>query len=178
MILGPSGCGKTTLLHLIGGLLQAQSGSVEIDGVDLSSYSDSKLDAFRGKNIGLIFQRPHLIRALNVRDNLHLAARLGGVKTSQEEVHDLLKRLQLEHHENSKVNILSQGEQQRLSIARALVNKAPLILADEPTSALDDKNCHRVIDLLAEQSEVYNSTLVIVTHDQRLKDRFTNKIQL
>lgn len=178
LILGQSGCGKTTLLHLIGGLLKSQSGSINVNGTDMSSLSESKLDAFRGKNIGIIFQQSHLIKSLNVEENLEAAQYLSGEKQNSDKVKTILERLNLGAKLKAKPSKLSQGEQQRVAIARALVNSPQLILADEPTSSLDDINCTEVVNLLLEQSKESGATLIIVTHDGRLKSMFENKIEL
>ena len=178
LILGQSGCGKTTLLHLIGGLLKSQSGSINVNGTDMSALSESKLDAFRGKNIGIIFQQSHLIKSLNVEENLEAAQYLSGEKQNTDKVKTILERLNLGAKLKAKPSKLSQGEQQRVAIARALVNSPQLILADEPTSSLDDINCTEVVNLLLEQSKESGATLIIVTHDGRLKSMFENKIEL
>ncbi len=178
LILGQSGCGKTTLLHLIGGLLKSQSGSINVNGTDMSALSESKLDAFRGKHIGIIFQQSHLIKSLNVEENLEAAQYLSGEKQNSEKVKTILERLNLGAKLKAKPSKLSQGEQQRVAIARALVNSPQLILADEPTSSLDDINCTEVVNLLLEQSKESGATLIIVTHDGRLKSMFENKIEL
>ena len=178
LILGQSGCGKTTLLHLIGGLLKSQSGSINVNGTDMSALSESKLDAFRGKNIGIIFQQSHLIKSLNVEENLEAAQYLSGEKQNSDKVKTILERLNLGAKLKAKPSKLSQGEQQRVAIARALVNSPQLILADEPTSSLDDLNCTEVVNLLLEQSKESGATLIIVTHDGRLKSMFENKIEL
>lgn len=178
LILGPSGGGKTTLLHLLAGLLKPSVGTIEISGKSLNDFSGITMDHFRGQHIGIVFQKAHLIRALNVRENIAIAAQMAGTKVQEQTIDALLNRLGLTHRAKAKVNQLSQGEQQRLSIARALVNQPAVIFADEPTAALDDENCHEVITLLEEQSKASGATLVIVTHDQRLKDRFSNQIDL
>jgi len=178
LILGQSGCGKTTLLHLIGGLLKSLSGSINVNGTEMSSLSESKLDAFRGKHIGIIFQQSHLIKSLNVQENLLAAQYLSGEKQNADKVKTILERLNLGAKLKAKPSKLSQGEQQRVAIARALVNSPQLILADEPTSSLDDVNCTEVVNLLLEQSKESGATLVIVTHDARLKSMFDNKIEL
>ena len=178
LILGQSGCGKTTLLHLIGGLLKSQSGSINVNGTDMSALSESILDAFRGKNIGIIFQQSHLIKSLNVEENLEAAQYLSGEKQNSDKVKTILERLNLGAKLKAKPSKLSQGEQQRVAIARALVNSPQLILADEPTSSLDDINCTQVVNLLLEQSKESGATLIIVTHDGRLKSMFENKIEL
>jgi putative ABC transport system ATP-binding protein len=178
LILGQSGCGKTTLLHLVGGLLKSQSGSINVNGTDMSALSESKLDAFRGKHIGIIFQQSHLIKSLNVEENLMAAQYLSGEKQNSEKVRSILERLNLGAKLKSKPSKLSQGEQQRVAIARALVNAPQIILADEPTSSLDDLNCTEVVNLLLDQSKESGATLIIVTHDGRLKSMFENKIEL
>jgi putative ABC transport system ATP-binding protein len=178
LILGPSGVGKTTLLHLLGGILTAQQGKINIAGTDISGYSDSKLDAFRGRNIGIVFQQNHFVDALTVLENVVLAQSLAGKKTNSNLVMSLLERLNIQHKAHAYIKDLSQGEKQRAAIARALINQPKLILADEPTSALDDHNCDEVLDLLYEQAKAVGSALIIVTHDNRLKDKIANRIIL
>lgn len=178
LLLGQSGSGKTTLLHLLGGLLTPQHGEVMIGTTLLKTLSASALDTFRGKNIGIVFQKPHFISALTVEQNLQIAQYLAGEKQDKQRIKTLLGKLNLEHKLKSKTNNLSEGEKQRVAIARALVNRPMVILADEPTSALDDRNCKEVIDLLEMQANQQEATLLIVTHDNRLKERFQNQIIL
>jgi ABC-type lipoprotein export system ATPase subunit len=178
LILGQSGCGKTTLLHLLSGLLKPNSGDVDIENEDISKMSGATLDNFRGANIGIVFQTPHFIEALTVKENLTLTQTLAGKSKDVDKVKTLLVDLGVESKLNAKLNALSVGEKQRVSIARALVNSPALILADEPTSALDDKNCDAVLKLVREQAKKHNSTLLIVTHDNRLKDQFDKRIEL
>lgn len=178
LLLGQSGCGKTTLLHLMAGLLRPKAGKVVINNEDIAQLSESALDKFRGENIGIIFQQSHLIRSLSVEENLLTAQYLAGTKQDKQRVHQILEQLNLGHKLKSKTNNLSQGEQQRVSIGRALVNEPAIILADEPTSSLDDVNCQQVVELLLEQSEASGASLIIVTHDGRLKEMFENKIEL
>lgn len=178
LLLGQSGSGKTTLLHLLGGLLSPNQGDISINNVDLKSLSTSNLDKFRGKNIGIIFQTSHFVKALTVQENLMLAQQLAGVAVSKTRIKELLDRLNVGHKLHSKPHQLSQGEQQRVAIARALVNQPAIILADEPTSALDDQNCDEVIQLLEEQAAAVKATLIVVTHDNRLKEKFEHKILL
>ena len=178
LISGQSGCGKSTLLHLLGGLLKPQVGNIHISDTDITKLSDTKLDYFRGQNIGIVFQQSHLIKALTVEENLLTAQYLAGNGQDKKHVAHILEKLNLEQKLHSKPQNLSLGEQQRVSIARALINEPFLILADEPTSSLDDKNCEEVVQLLLEQSKNSNATLVIVTHDNRLKEVFENQISL
>lgn len=178
LLLGQSGTGKTTLLHLLGGLRKTQQGNVIVDNQDLNQLTTTALDHFRGKKIGIVFQQSHFVASLTVEENLLLAQYLAGNKQDKLIVHDLLDQLNLKHKLQSKPNELSQGEQQRVAIARALVNQPSVILADEPTSALDDDNCNEVIQLLEKQAKQQNATLLIVTHDQRLKSYFNNQIVL
>ncbi len=178
LLLGNSGSGKTTLLHLLGGLRKTTSGQITIDGQDLGKLSESALDKFRGQHIGIIFQQSHFIRALTVRENLRLSQKLANKKPDERQIGATLDRLGILDKADSKPHRLSVGEQQRASIARALVNQPMLILADEPTSALDDHHCTEVIQLIKEQAAAENITLLIVTHDTRLKEVFDRSITL
>lgn len=176
LILGKSGSGKTTLLNLLAGLLQPNQGEVILDGVNLSSFSGQELDLFRGKNIGIVFQKPHLIAALSVRQNLELAHFFS--KKKGQNISQLLSDLGISHKSNASVLTLSEGEAQRVSIARALATSPKLILADEPTSSLDDENTDKVIKLLKSQAAKIGAALVIVTHDQRVKNHVSNFIEV
>lgn len=178
LVLGDSGCGKTTLMHMIAGLLQLQLGTISINGNSIKNLSGAAMDKFRGANIGIIFQAPHFIEALTVNENLQLAQALAGKKKDKIKVQALLDDLGIGHKLNASVKALSQGEKQRVTIARALINEPSIILADEPTSALDDKNCEGVVHLLKEQAKKNNATLLIVTHDNRLTKVFDQKLLL
>ncbi|MDX1479458.1 MAG: ABC transporter ATP-binding protein [Saprospiraceae bacterium] len=178
LLLGASGSGKTTLLHLLAGLRTPQSGSVVIGGTEISKLPTAKLDTFRGQHIGIVFQVPHFVRSLNVEENLALTQSLSGRRVDKDLIRTLLERLNVGDKLKSRPARLSQGEQQRVAIARALVNKPDVILADEPTSALDDENTDEVIRLLEEAAEATQTTLLVVTHDNRLKDKFDKQIIL
>lgn len=178
LLLGESGSGKTTLLHLLGGLLRRYTGNMNVDGQNLNALSESALDKFRGKHIGFIFQKNHLIQALTVEKNLFLPSYLAGVAIRKEYVNELLEILGISQIRKSKVNQLSEGQAQRVAIARSIINKPSVILADEPTSALDDKNCAQVITLLLEVAKANNATLIVATHDQRLKQNISRHILL
>lgn len=178
LITGASGKGKTTLLHLLGGLLKPTSGSIFIDETNITQLPAKKLDHFRGQNVGLILQKSHFIASLNVLENIELASWLTDKTTKHEKAKELLFLLGLEKFAHKPTNDLSIGQQQRVSIARALINEPKLLLADEPTSSLDDENAKVVADLLAGLAKKYKASLIIVTHDQRLKDRFKTSIAL
>lgn len=178
LVLGASGVGKTTLLHLLGGILNLQQGSVNIAGTELDSLSGAHADHFRGQNIGIVFQQNHFVESLNVIENVILAQNLSGKKTDKKKALTLLQRLNIEHKSNQYLRHLSQGEKQRVAIARALINDPKLVLADELTSALDDDNCNEVLNLLEEQASDAGSALIIVTHDTRLKDKIERKVIL
>jgi putative ABC transport system ATP-binding protein len=178
IVLGPSGCGKTTLLHLIAGLLRPSRGRIRVAGQDLSALAPAELDGFRGKNIGIVLQRLHLIRALTVKDNLRLAQSLAGLPVRAERIEHLLFELGIAALATARPDRLSQGEAQRVAIARAVINRPALILADEPTSALDDGNAETVLRLLLTQAEASGATLLIATHDGRLKAHFAHRLEL
>jgi ABC-type lipoprotein export system ATPase subunit len=178
LITGDSGKGKTTYLHLLAGMLQAKTGEIVIDGTNLNNLSNKKRDQFRGQNIGLVFQQSHFLQAFTVLENLEMASTLSSGKANSQKAKELLTRLGLKTQMHKKSHQLSLGQQQRASIARAVINEPKLILADEPTSSLDDKNASQVIELLTQLSKDYKAALVIVTHDSRVINQFTNKLTL
>jgi ABC-type lipoprotein export system ATPase subunit len=178
LITGDSGKGKTTYLHLLAGMLQAKTGEIVIDGTNLNNLSNKKRDQFRGQNIGLVFQQSHFLQAFTVLENLEMASTLSSGKANSQKAKELLTRLGLKTQMHKKPHQLSLGQQQRASIARAVINEPKLILADEPTSSLDDKNASQVIELLTQLSKDYKAALVIVTHDSRVINQFTNKLTL
>ena len=177
LIIGSSGIGKTTLLHLLAGLLESNSGAINLYGQDISKLTQHQIDKFRGQNIGIVFQKPHFVNSLTVKENLQLAQYLGN-KKDQNRIVDILSSLDILDKENKKPKKLSQGEKQRASIAMAIVNSPKLILADEPTSSLDDENCDRVIKLLKKQASEFKAQLIVITHDNRLKKHFKKSIKL
>ena len=178
VILGQSGVGKSTLLHILAGILKPSKGEVIVGESSLFKLGANKLDSYRGQNIGLVFQKPHFVQSVSAKENLILAQRMAGRSVDKSRIDNLLQQLHIDHRSQAKTNKMSQGEQQRLSIARALVNSPKVILADEPTSALDDRNCEEVIQLLNTQAEAVGAALIIVTHDNRLKKFFTNHVEL
>lgn len=178
LVLGESGIGKTTLLQILAGLLHPKEGSVELNGTNFQNLSSKNLDLFRGKHIGMVFQRPHFVRNLSILDNLLLSLYLSKNKQDTKRATQLLDQIGLGNKLHSKPDQLSQGEQQRASIALAVVKNPDLILADEPTSSLDDTNCQKIAKLLKEQAASNNAQLIIITHDQRLKSQFKKSITL
>jgi ABC-type lipoprotein export system ATPase subunit len=178
LLLGASGSGKTTLLHMLAGILSPSKGSIHFDGKDVVQFSKTEMNSFRGKEIGIVFQRPHFVHALTVIENLCLAQRLAGLPVDKVQALNLLTRLNIAEKASVSVKALSQGEKQRVAIARALINGPSLILADEPTSALDDANAKEVLTLLEDVSKESNASLLIVTHDNRLTDVVKNQITL
>ena len=177
LILGASGVGKTTFLHLLSGLLKPINGEIDLLGTKISKLKMSEMDRFRGKNIGIVFQKPHFINSLTVKENLQLAQYISK-KSDKSRIQSLLESLGIEDKANKKTQNLSQGEKQRVSIALAIVNSPKLILADEPTSSLDDLNCDKVINILKNQASKYKAKLIIITHDYRLKKHFKNTLSL
>jgi ABC-type lipoprotein export system ATPase subunit len=170
LMLGPSGSGKTTLLHVLAGILRPTAGQVTVAGQDLLALSPSALDRFRGKHIGIVLQRLHLIDSLTVMHNLLLAQYLAGEPQDAARARAVLASLDLADKADARPHELSHGQAQRVAIARAVVNKPKLLLADEPTSNLDDVRCMQALDVLA-QAKACGATLVIATHDQRIKAR-------
>lgn len=178
LILGESGVGKTTLIQILAGLLQPKSGTVSLNGNNYQELRAKQLDQFRGKHIGMVFQRPHFVKNINVLDNLLLTLYLSKNKADKNRAIQLLEQIGLGDKLNSMPDDLSQGEQQRAAIAMAVVKNPDLILADEPTASLDDTNCEKIVRLLKEQASATNAKLIIITHDQRLKSQFKNAITL
>lgn len=172
LILGPSGSGKSTLLTLLAGLLTPSSGKVVVEGFNVSAATQRERDAWRARKVGFVMQRLHLIGALTVAQNLALAQSLAGVPADAARIQDTLARLGVGDKARRRPHELSVGEAQRVAIARAVLHRPALLLADEPTSALDDASCAAALDLLEAAAAESGATLVVATHDQRIKDRF------
>ncbi len=172
LLSGQSGSGKSTLLHILTGILRPSQGQVIMDNVSLYELSARKLDQFRAKKIGIIFQKAHFIKSLTVKENLLLAQSFAGMKEDSKRIEEVLLSLDIAQKLHAYPDQLSQGQLQRASIARAVINRPALLIADEPTSSLDDTNAMSVLNLLKSQSELYGSTLVVATHDNRVKEAF------
>lgn len=178
VLLGPSGSGKTTLIHLIAGLLTPQRGWIAIDGETTSDLSPAKRDDLRRRKIGVVFQTLRLVAALDVIQNLLLAQRLAGQRPDRGEAKALLAELGLPHRAHARPRELSQGEAQRAAIARGLIARPRLLIADEPTSALDDANAERVARLLIDTADTHGSTLLVATHDARIRKFIADAVVL
>lgn len=170
LLLGASGSGKTTLLHLVAGLLDVSGGNIKFDGNDFSGLPVADRDRIRGKSVGFVFQGNHLVRHLNVLQNVAL------VSDDVPRISRLLETLDLKGKECRIAASLSFGEAQRVGIARAVAHSPKLILADEPTSALDDENAKIVIGLLRAQAREAGAALIVSTHDARIKSGFDRVI--
>lgn len=178
VLVGPSGSGKTTLLSLLGGLLSPSEGRVLLAEQDLGQLPASKMDAFRGQHVGFIPQRPHLIASLNVAENLQLAQYLAHLPQDKTRVQAVLDQLGIGELAHRKPHQLSQGQAQRVAIGRAVVNKPALLLADEPTASLDDASTDAVIALLQEAAGAAGASLLVASHDSRVKTQFAQHFAL
>ncbi len=178
LVLGASGSGKTTFLNLVAGLLRPSEGRIEVAGQALGSLQGAELDRWRGRTVGIVPQKLHLVASLNVTQNLLLAPYLAGLTADRGRARELLERLSLSDKASAKPHELSHGQAQRVAIARAAMNRPKLLLADEPTANLDDAHCAQALDLLEQQAVDCGATLVIATHDQRTKARFGKRLEL
>lgn len=177
-IVGASGAGKSTLLQILGTLMDADSGKVEIAGVDTSKLVEKQLAALRNRHIGFVFQFHHLLPEFTALENIMMPALIGGVskKDAEGRAEELLDVINLRDRAQHKPTELSGGEQQRVAIARALVNRPSVIFADEPTGNLDTKNRDQIITLLSDLRDKFGQTIVMVTHDMSLAESATRKI--
>lgn len=178
LVLGPSGSGKSTLLNAVAGLMSPTEGDIRIGGEAMTGLAPAARDRLRARRIGLVLQTLHLIGVVTVRENLRIAQRLAGLPADDARIDEVLAGLGVAKLAGARARDLSVGEAQRVAIARAVVNRPPLILADEPTSALDDANCEKALALLMEQARATGATLVVATHDNRIRDRFERRLEL
>lgn len=175
---GVSGSGKTTLLHALAGFGTRMSGSVKIGDTDLYDMNEAARDQFRGQHISLIFQTLHLVKSLNVLDNLLLAPFVSKQKRDIDRAEGLLAKLGIADLRDKPATAISQGQAQRVAIARALLNKPALLLADEPTSSLDDQAAENVIQTLLALAAESGTILIVSSHDHRIKPHFDQQIKL
>jgi putative ABC transport system ATP-binding protein len=176
-VIGRSGSGKSTLLNLISGIDRPDSGTVDIDGLDVTALSEPHLTLYRRRNVGFVYQFFNLVPTLDVEENVRLVLELNGVRGMQarERSRAMLKEVGLADRAHSSVDTLSGGEQQRVAIARALVHRPPVLLADEPTGNLDEETARQVLPVLLSLARQGGATLLIVTHDSALA-RTTDRV--
>ncbi|MGN0413062.1 MAG: ABC transporter ATP-binding protein [Lachnospiraceae bacterium] len=167
-IIGASGSGKSTLMNMIGGIDKPSSGSVMIEGIDISNMSEDELAIFRRRNLGIIYQFYNLIPTLTAEENIALPWKLDGRKENKKRLEEIIKMLGLDKRASHLPGQLSGGQQQRVSIGRALINEPAFILADEPTGNLDSKTSGEIIDVLKLANQKYNQTILLVTHDEKI----------
>ena len=168
LITGPSGIGKTTLLSVLCGLQIPTEGSIRYNDISLYSLSENKIDEFRGKQLGIVFQSFNLINAFTIKQNLQIANTAEGSKDT-DHLYDLLERVGLADKSHIKVSNLSIGEKQRVAVARAFIGQPKWIFCDEPTSSLDDKNTDIITNLIKEESLRHKASLILITHDKRVQ---------
>jgi putative ABC transport system ATP-binding protein len=178
LVIGPSGSGKSTLLHILAGLQRPTEGRVSVFHKDILSLKKEEIDRWRGATVGIVLQALHLVSHLSVRANLRLAQYLARLPQDDRALDNALTALGVADKAGRRPRELSQGEQQRVAIARAVVNGPKLLLADEPTANLDDEAAARAIDLLLAQAERHGATLIVATHDARVKSKFINRLEL
>lgn len=169
---GPSGCGKSTLLHVIAGISKADSGQVEINGVDIARLPEAARDRFRARNIGYVFQTFNLLTGFTALENVLLGMTFTGQKVDQDRAKSLLERVGLSHRLSHQPSMLSVGEQQRVAVARAMANKPRLLLADEPTANVDRGHQQQVVDLIRETCRAEDVALLLVTHTDEVSSQF------
>ena len=179
-IVGPSGAGKSTLLHLIGTLDRPDSGEIVIDGTHLGKLGDDQLSEFRNRHIGFVYQFHHLLPEFTAAENVALPAMIAGKSKREalQHAHELLDFLKLKERAEHKPSQLSGGEQQRVAVARALMNNPELILADEPSGNLDTDNAKKLHQLFFDLRDQFHQTFIIVTHNEELASLSDRKIQL
>lgn len=179
-IVGSSGSGKSTILYILGGLEKPDNGRVLIDGAEITAMSDEDLSSFRNTQIGFVFQFHFLLPSMNCLENTLLPAKIGGFERSEVEqrVRELAKTLKVDHCLNKYPFEISGGEQQRINIIRAISLNPALLLCDEPTGNLDSKNSQIVMNLLRDVASRINSTLIMVTHDEKISSSFAHKISI
>ena len=174
-IVGTSGSGKSTLLNMMGGLDTPTSGSIKVKGKELSKFKDEQLTIFRRRNIGFIFQNYNLVPVLNVYENIVLPVELDGDTVDKHFMNEVVKMLALDEKLNSMPNNLSGGQQQRVAIARAIVNNPKVLIADEPTGNLDPDTSIEIIELLERINEVNHTTILVVTHDKEIVQKYKKR---
>jgi putative ABC transport system ATP-binding protein len=177
-VIGPSGCGKSTLLHIVGGVISADQGSITISGTDITGKSEKERDAFRARYIGYIFQDFYLIPSMTAEENVKLVLPKMDKKTENALLNEWFGKVGLSDRRNHRPGQLSRGQQQRVAIIRAMINQPSIVLADEPTGSLDFETAGHMMDLLLNLCRDNNQTLLCVTHDLPLAQRFPRVIRM
>ena len=179
-VIGPSGSGKSTFLHIAGTLDSPTSGSVELQGKDLSQLAEKELAGFRNQNIGFVFQEHHLLPQLSALENVLIPIVANGETDSQsiEQAKSLLEKVGLSDRMTHRPGSLSGGERQRVAVARAMIRSPVLLLADEPTGSLDHANAQKIGELLLELQSEHNTILICVTHSEKLAGQFQKQVKL
>ena len=172
VLIGPSGCGKTTLLHIIAGISSATAGSVRLDGVELTRFSEAVRDRIRADKIGYVFQTFNLLPGFSALENVVLGMTFARGKKDVGRARDLLQRVGLGHRLHHKPGSMSVGEQQRVAVARALANRPLLLLADEPTANVDPLNQQQIVDLIKDSCQQENIAMILVTHSMQVAEQF------
>lgn len=172
VLIGPSGCGKTTMLHVIAGITRPDNGTVTLDNVELTKYSEAGRDKIRADKLGYVFQTFNLLPGFSALENVLLGMTFASKKQSSARAKQLLERVGLGHRLGNKPNAMSVGEQQRVAVARALANRPKLLLADEPTANVDPTNQQQIVDLITETCREEEISLLMVTHSMDVADQF------
>lgn len=175
VLLGPSGSGKSTLLNLIGGIESYENGKIKIGDIDTSTMSEKELTFYRRKHLGFVFQFYNLVPNLTVRENIEVAA---DITEKPLNIDEIIKLLGLSEHQHKLPNQLSGGQQQRCAIGRALVKNPTILLCDEPTGALDSKTSKEILELIEKIHSEYNNTIIIVTHNEAIKNMANQIIKI
>ncbi|MEO8344313.1 MAG: ATP-binding cassette domain-containing protein [Betaproteobacteria bacterium] len=178
LLAGPSGSGKSTVLHILAGLTTPTIGTVRVGGTDVMALAPGARDRWRGRTVGLVPQRLHLVGALNVRDNLRLAPTMAGLPVDEMRITTLMEAVGVIDVSRRFPSQLSQGQAQRVAIARAVVNRPALLLADEPTANLDDAHAAQALELLRGQAIEAGATLVVASHDARVRSLLPHSFTL
>jgi putative ABC transport system ATP-binding protein len=177
-MIGQSGCGKTTMLHTIAGITNPDSGTVTIDGVEITRYSESVRDRIRADKLGYVFQTFNLLPGFSAIENVLLGMTFASKKISPSRARELLEQIGLGHRLNNKPAAMSVGEQQRVAIARSLANQPALLLADEPTANVDPANQQQIVELIKSCCKNENIALLMVTHSMEVADQFDRVVKL
>ncbi|MEZ6096590.1 MAG: ABC transporter ATP-binding protein [Pirellulaceae bacterium] len=172
VLIGPSGCGKTTLLHIIAGIVRTDSGSVKLDGVEITKFSEAARDRIRAHKLGYVFQTFNLLPAFTALENVMLGMTFASGKHSVSRAKELLASVGLSHRLGNRPNTMSVGEQQRVAVARAMANQPKLLLADEPTANVDPGNQQQIVDLIRERCRDEGIAMLMVTHSMDVAKQF------